>query len=434
LKNEKELYLYLENLKNKVFSHDGRKIKILEFGQRNFEEGPDFCRALVQIDDTRHRGAIELHLRAKDWYRHYHHINPLYDKVLLHLVWEDDVTVPTVFNNRGHLIPTLSIQKMKIRRKMLHSWICPHQKLLNSLDDLEYLGWQRTGQRIERFQVMIKKKGWEEALYHQLFRNLMYRKNIHLPVLVPLKELRKTGKEGVGEEREFAYFQRYHFMPPKISDEYSRRYRDYCLQRSSSEVINEHSLYGCRPYNYPLRRMAGLLILYDYFSYDFYGRIYSDWSRQNGKMEISQLIYHYYTQFDKHRTSYWHYHSSWGKTTTARVALIGKQRWKNILFNTLLPFLLIKARKSGHTDFAATIEKWIYSMPLMEQNYQERFIRSHLSFNPRKALHQYGLLLMYAGCFNHAQKDCSHCLEMLKSDRSSFIHQKNKRREGFFPF
>ena len=47
-----------------------------------------------------------MHIKSSDWYVHGHEKNPLYDNVILHVVWEDDIAV---FRNDSSVIPTLQL-------------------------------------------------------------------------------------------------------------------------------------------------------------------------------------------------------------------------------------------------------------------------------------------------------------------------------------
>lgn len=414
MKNENELYQYLENLKNRPLRWMGKTFRVLEFGQRNFEEGPDFCRALLKIGGDTCRGAIELHLKAKDWYRHYHHVNPLYKDVLLHLVWSNDLPVQSVFDHEGKSIPTIAIENMRIRQKRLLSWECPHRSKVFSHRDLEKLGRFRIENRQKKFDKMIDQYGWEETVHRQLFRNLMYRKNIHLPVLVNWEEMKKYGRERSIAEREYTVFYRYGFMPPDSkTDDYSRRYLQFVHNQSYPGERQKAPLYGCRPYNFPLRRIAGLLALYEYFGYDIYGTLYHLWKQNKAVMTVSRINNTLFNDMNQHSDSYWNFHSSWGKTLSRQIALIGKQRWKNIVYNTLLPLLYLRALTLNHQQFAQMITEWLHNMPLIEGNYQERFISGHINLKPQNACQQYGLLLMYSSCFADDSKHCDQCLKML---------------------
>ncbi len=85
---------------------DGRAVRVVYRGVWTHGLGPDFSNALIDVDGTLQRGAIEIHRRASDWNAHGHERDPAYDVVMLHVVWENDLDVP-VRRNDGATIPTL---------------------------------------------------------------------------------------------------------------------------------------------------------------------------------------------------------------------------------------------------------------------------------------------------------------------------------------
>lgn len=68
---------------------DGRNLTIVNQGQRNFGDGPDFLEAEIKIDGLSFHGAVELHLKAKEWYEHHHHEDKKYNSVILHVLLFD---------------------------------------------------------------------------------------------------------------------------------------------------------------------------------------------------------------------------------------------------------------------------------------------------------------------------------------------------------
>ena len=67
---------------NKLFhadsqlTEDGEPLRIVNPGRHNTHAGPDFFDARIQIGDTLWAGNIEIHLKASEWNRHGHHIDP----------------------------------------------------------------------------------------------------------------------------------------------------------------------------------------------------------------------------------------------------------------------------------------------------------------------------------------------------------------------
>ena len=72
---------------------DGQKIKILELGRHNTNQGPDFCNARIEIEGMEWVGNVEIHTLSSDWVRHGHHNDPVYNTTILHVVGKADTEV-----------------------------------------------------------------------------------------------------------------------------------------------------------------------------------------------------------------------------------------------------------------------------------------------------------------------------------------------------
>ncbi len=92
---------------------DGTPLRILSAGLWNRGPGPDFTGAALLLGQRLVRGDVELHRHASDWFLHGHQKDPAYDKVVLHVVWEDDC--PEGPRASGH--PTL-----ELAGQLLPSW------------------------------------------------------------------------------------------------------------------------------------------------------------------------------------------------------------------------------------------------------------------------------------------------------------------------
>lgn len=73
---------------------NGKKLQILDPGQLNETDGPDFKQAVLLIDNMKWYGDVELHLKETGWYEHEHHTDPNYNSVILHVVTEDNSVHP----------------------------------------------------------------------------------------------------------------------------------------------------------------------------------------------------------------------------------------------------------------------------------------------------------------------------------------------------
>lgn len=69
---------------------DGNPIEILDFGNFNSDEGPDFQMAKIRINQVILAGPIEIHVKSSDWYLHQHQQQKNYENVILHIVYQHD--------------------------------------------------------------------------------------------------------------------------------------------------------------------------------------------------------------------------------------------------------------------------------------------------------------------------------------------------------
>jgi hypothetical protein len=85
----------------------GLAIKVVYPGRWTGEAGPDFHDAILALPDGRLlRGDVELHLESAGWLQHGHHLDPAYDRVVLHVVLQAGEPVR---NSQGELVPTLEL-------------------------------------------------------------------------------------------------------------------------------------------------------------------------------------------------------------------------------------------------------------------------------------------------------------------------------------
>ncbi len=89
-----------------LFTTDGEKITIHNFGWHNLDPGPDFFNGQIEIANLKWSGNIEVHVKSSDWYLHKHQNDDSYNNVILHVVYQHDKEV--VVN--GEIIPTLELQ------------------------------------------------------------------------------------------------------------------------------------------------------------------------------------------------------------------------------------------------------------------------------------------------------------------------------------
>ncbi len=178
----------------------GRKIEILSPGVWNRLDGPDFKDAIIQIDERKMFGDVEIHFSTGDWKAHGHGENPAFDKVILHVVYHplnDIENSVEGLDERG--IPALSLmehlwhdlEEYMTDESLLASTREQREAEVEGLHDLDTADRQRIlldfarerWQLKKRFaKLRISKLGWEQACHFTGLEIMGYSQN-RIPML-----------------------------------------------------------------------------------------------------------------------------------------------------------------------------------------------------------------------------------------------------------
>jgi hypothetical protein len=69
-----------------LVTRSGKRLEVLDPGRWNFQEGPDFREAILELEGRRLHGDVEIHLHERDWVRHGHGSDQNFENVVLHVV------------------------------------------------------------------------------------------------------------------------------------------------------------------------------------------------------------------------------------------------------------------------------------------------------------------------------------------------------------
>lgn len=103
-----EKYNFAEGLQ----TADGKSIKIMSKGEKNLGiGGPDYLNAKIKIDNKIFTGDIEIDTEIENWHLHNHHKNNKYNKVILHIVYQNNTNENFVTTDNKRIIPSIAISK-----------------------------------------------------------------------------------------------------------------------------------------------------------------------------------------------------------------------------------------------------------------------------------------------------------------------------------
>lgn len=320
-------------------------IEIVEAGMLNSDAGPDFFNAKVKIGDTFWAGNIEIHQKSSDWIKHKHHINKVYDSVILHVVERIDATI---YRSNGEKIPQLQLTPLshvvqkysELSQNRL--WISCADKL-SEIDSL-FKRSLLTAMLIERlsnkaesiFSLLEKSKNsWEEAFYITLTRNFGFGKNNdafeRLARSLPLTYLGKH-KDNLFQIEALLFGQAGLLSSSEKSDDYFlslKKEYDFLKSKFNLEPIDASAwrLLRLRPSNFPHIRIAQLASLIHQSSKLF--------SKIIEKPHLEYL----HSLFNCNPSEYWETHYLFGEISPSRKKNIGKSAVEIVIINTIVPFL-----------------------------------------------------------------------------------------------
>jgi len=166
------------------YSTDGEKVVIISPGKHNeSDSGPDFSSAKVRIGDLVWVGNVEIHVKTSDWYSHFHHFDPSYDNVILHVVYEDD---QNHFEGTKRY-PIIELKKCvdpsvwsRIRQIERSKFKIPCSAFINDISTLDWIAWQdrlvteRFDRKVKEVKLIYKLSGknWESVIFQLLAKSL----------------------------------------------------------------------------------------------------------------------------------------------------------------------------------------------------------------------------------------------------------------------
>ena len=160
---------------------DGTEVEVMDPGQHNGNQGPDFLNARIKADGIVWAGNVEIHTCSSDWNRHKHHTDPVYNTTILHVVEQADAEIRT---QSGQTVPQVTIaipQEVKDNyEELLRTTDYPRcHKFVRGIEPLKAHAWfdallaERMEARAKRILDILKecRGDWQQTTFITLARN-----------------------------------------------------------------------------------------------------------------------------------------------------------------------------------------------------------------------------------------------------------------------
>ena len=362
---------------------DGGSLEILEFGELNGFEGPDFKHAIVRIDGEVRSGDVEIHYCTSDWLHHGHSRDRSYDCVVLHVVYIHDL--PSL----EHVAPILELSSILpstshfehgmpssvgVKRNctsMIHS--LPYSKRLEYLEDR---GLQRFNRRVRFFgdALMPGRVDWDQLFYRGIMEALGFSRNRHafleLTDCIPydwLCNLVRVQRGGMMAGA--AALIGCGGLMGMVEDQKLIDLWNGLKSTHRFKLMSQSSwrLFRIRSANHPVRRLSGMASLV--------------------AMAQGRLFYHCVNVFrdrsDLESLTAFFQISDHVDVSNRRLAWIGRQRAFEIVVNAVMPILAAYFEKQGDVDSLSRIVEAMRQCKTRENNRIIREMSTHLGLASR---------------------------------------------------
>lgn len=399
---------------------DGQSVNIIQLGDWNRGQGPDFLRAVVDINGQRHHGPLEIDTRPSDWVQHQHSTNPAFDSTILHVVFQSETTQTFTRTSNHRCVPRVILSEAQVQTALQRSLYATHTTHLGrcstplrhlSVPQIEQFMHQAVTHRLQLkyaiFQRTADIHGEEQALWLSIAQTLGYRPNkLNMTVLAQRLPIRALSQQG--ENIVPFMFGTAGYLHPDIHEEaqhdakqWLRNLWDSWWQiRQHFELTPARSIpwsrKAIRPVNHPQRRLAALAC------------IVQNWAEFRRLTEHPEQCLEFLTNL---KESFWnHHYTLTSKRSATPLRLIGRDRAQDFLINHLYPRLLC-----GNSASSATWSEYKHYPAPSNNDNVTRAARRLFGQHPqraqflKKAWHHQALLQIYQDFCLADTSECDDC-------------------------
>lgn len=399
-------YIWANRLYNRI-SLKGEPVEVVEVGQPNSHDGPDFELARVRYGGVEWAGSIEIHRKSSDWQEHRHQEDPRYTSVVLHVVLEENLPIRDLDERQ---VPTAIMEVSPLVIDSLNQLTVSNQSL-RCMPDILQMGSEQfldtalelLPQRIEEKLSLLHARSDSDHFNSIFFLTLMRYVGAHQ---------NNEPMESIARSLPYQYLKKHASDPTALEamllgqagllnevphDEYEAmllaEYQFYRQKFSLTPLPKEGFRYlRLRPAAFPAR-MLGI---------------------------VAQIIHHEeellsaITQLD-HRTivhrltvkpsEYWQNHLDFGRPLKKSLGGIGENNLRSLIINAIIPTVYYYAQQTGDRMLAQRAIDWFFRLPPESNQYVKLFTQHGI--HPRYAGDTQALLQLY---HRYCQPiDCLHC-------------------------
>lgn len=430
---------YDPNLRPKLLQTcHGEEVEVLDTGRWNLERGPDFTDAVVALGPEQRRivGDVEVHIDPRDWLRHGHFGDPLYENVRVHVTFFNaplpcsDLPAGTIqISLKKRLLsnPYFAFENIDVAAypynikhgstpcsELLAKWSRPQKEAL-----LDAAGEERLLRKAELFATAIESNGLDQALYIEIMRALGYKNNKapfkYLAENLPISALRE---DAAGDQTQaYALLMGLAgLLPETVKSGWDTETRTFVrdiwdrwwkLEGKWGKLAipqTEWTRASQRPQNRPERRLMAAASLFTQ------KKTLSEHWRTMYEAEPRVCLKNVIDELTNLQGPYWNKRLAWsGKPRGKTERLIGRSRAAAIAVNVFLPYL------AACNDDIESTKDILQQLPseapnnIMRQTAHQIFGPDHPPALYRSAVRKQGLMQIFQDFCLNDRSGCRDC-------------------------
>lgn len=382
---ESELYAIWANqrLNHDLYTISGQAVRVIYPGNLNSDKGADFKDAYLKIDESDYHGDVEIHIKKRDWLNHKHHIDPEYNKVILHLIWENDSS--KVLTQAENQIPTILLSQFYEPEQDVKDKIAYNCSFFSGLDkyQLKFLLYEYGKKRFIIKSKQIKESSYlfpyEDILYSLIAQVLVNPNNKH-GMKVLAQSIHKRDLKSLSSSKLSAYIE--------------KKLTEFSLIGDKSQQKDLWNKFRVRPASQPKKRVRDFIALRWQYRMDNLAILL--WDTFNRTNTLKDLL--------KDLTNILNIGQSKNR--------FGQELIKTIAYNAILPFIYSIIITSSDKKNLAKINNYIKEFPKIADNRIINSFKNKISeyqtknFIQKEVYYQGLHYLMNSYCQRHNCLEC----------------------------
>ena len=440
-----------------LYTVAGLPVTVHTAGRFNTGAGPDFKNADITIGGLRLRGDVEIHKHAREWFEHKHHLSPLYNHTALHVFMERGDATPAATTRRGRTLHELDLglhlrhplEELHRELEVVHAPLTGRpfnprctpllQKLGpgTTLELFNIIGDGRALIKSNRVIARLTRADPEQVFYELLFETMGYsvfnRQFGAVARAMPRARLLEITARNPAIPPAVAacaaLFRVAGF--PLLHDGADAKAAAQAALMTATALPpvtpifgpNDWPLAGCRPANFPQRRIAALAALVaEGFSAAGLQRRFAELPLDATTAQARKFARGILGSFTGVADPYWDSRYAFAKQAKSPKKIIGADKAVSIAADCLIPFLLAVSRAGNDLDMEQRLVLFYHALPIPSSSAVLDFMRKTVlgrdaAFTPRSVCHQQALLQVYKDFCHAAPAACVGCpfVEYLKT-------------------